>query len=242
MATDIGPRIGIEGEAEYRKQIQEITQAQRTLKAEMTATAAAFDEDASAKQKSAQTSKILQQQIGTTNQKLKEQEAMLAEASAKYGEADKRTLAWKETVEKTKAELARLNKELKANSGVVAFGKDMEEAGKKMKEAGTKIGNVGRTLSRTVTAPLVAAGAAAVKLAADFETSIAKLETIADTTEKPISKLTEEIMKLSDETGIAASEISEQAYQAISAGQSTANAVNFVANATKLAKAGFTEA
>lgn len=242
MATDIGPRIGIEGEAEYRKQIQEITQAQRTLKAEMTATAAAFDEDASAKQKSAQTSKILQQQIGTTNQKLKEQEAMLAEASAKYGEADKRTLAWKETVEKTKAELARLNKELKANSGVVAFGKDMEAAGKKMKEAGTKIGNVGRTLSRTVTAPLVAAGAAAVKLAADFETSIAKLETIADTTEKPISKLTEEIMKLSDETGIAASEISEQAYQAISAGQSTANAVNFVANATKLAKAGFTEA
>lgn len=242
MATDIGPRIGIEGEAEYRKQIQEITQAQRTLKAEMTATAAAFDEDASAKQKSAQMSKILQQQIGTTNQKLKEQEAMLAEASAKYGEADKRTLAWKETVEKTKAELARLNKELKANSGVVAFGKDMEAAGKKMKEAGTKIGNVGRTLSRTVTAPLVAAGAAAVKLAADFETSIAKLETIADTTEKPISKLTEEIMKLSDETGISASEISEQAYQAISAGQSTANAVNFVANATKLAKAGFTEA
>lgn len=241
MATNIGPKIGIEGEAEYRKQINEIVQSQKTLKAEMTATAAAFSDDASAKEKSAAKTKILEKQIDASNSKLKEQEKMLEESAKKYGETDKRTLAWKETVERTKAEIANLNKELKENSGVVAFGKDLQTAGQQMQEAGAKISSAGSTLTKSITVPLAAAGAAAIKLATDFETSIAKLNSIADTSEKPISKLTEEIMKLSDETGIAASEISEQAYQAISAGQSTANAVNFVGNATKLAKAGFAE-
>lgn len=241
MATNIGPKIGIEGEAEYRKQIQQIVQSQKTLKAEMTATAAAFAEDASNKEKSAAKTKVLEKQIAASNSKLKEQEHMLEESAKKYGETDKRTLAWKETVERTKAEIANLNKELKENSGVVAFGKDLQEAGQKMQDVGGKISAAGTTLTKSITVPLAAAGAAAIKLATDFETSIAKLSSIADTSEKPISQLTDEIMKLSEETGIAASEISEQAYQAISAGQSTGNAVNFVSNATKLARAGFAE-
>ena len=216
MATNIGPKIGIEGEAQYRKQINDIIQTQKTLKAEMTATVAAFDADASAKEKSAAKSKILEKQIAAANSKLREQEKMLQAAAEKYGETDRRTLAWKETVERTKAEIAKLNNELKENSGVAAFGRDLQDAGKKMQDTGAKISGVGTTLSRSITAPLAAAGAAAVKLATDFETSIAKLSSIADESEKPISKLTEEIMKLSDETGIAASEISEQAYQAIS--------------------------
>lgn len=241
MATNIGPKIGIEGEAEYRKQIQQIVQSQKTLKAEMTATAEAFAEDASNKEKSAAKTKILEKQIAASNAKLQEQEHMLQESARLYGETDKRTLAWKETVERTKAEIAGLNKELKENSGVVAFGKDLQEAGQKMQDVGGKISAAGSTLTKSITAPLAAAGVAAIKLATDFETSIAKLNSIADTSEKPISQLTDEIMKLSEETGIAASEISEQAYQAISAGQSTANAVNFVSNATKLARAGFAE-
>ena len=37
MAVNIGPRIGIDGEAEYRKQIQNIIQSTKTLKSEMQA-------------------------------------------------------------------------------------------------------------------------------------------------------------------------------------------------------------
>ena len=172
MATNIGPKIGIEGEAEYRQKIAEIVQTQKTLKAELTATAAAFSDDASAQEKSAEKAKILQKQLDASNAKLKEQEAMLKEAAEKYGETDKRTQAWAETVAKTKTEIEKINREMRENSSVVAFGKDMEAAGKKMQEAGRKMSSFGRTMTRTVTLPIVAAGAAAIKLATDFETSI----------------------------------------------------------------------
>lgn len=48
-------------------------------------------------------------------------------------------------------------------------------------------------------------------------------------------------MELSNKTGIAASAIADDVYNAISAGQKTGDAVNFVTNSTKLAKAGFAE-
>ena len=46
---------------------------------------------------------------------------------------------------------------------------------------------------------------------------------------------------LSSETGLSASAVSEAAYSAISAGQSTGDALEFVATAAKLAKGGFTD-
>lgn len=39
MARDIGPKIGIDGEAQYRKEIQGIIQQAKTLDAEMRAVA-----------------------------------------------------------------------------------------------------------------------------------------------------------------------------------------------------------
>lgn len=47
---------------------------------------------------------------------------------------------------------------------------------------------------------------------------------------------------MSNQTGISSTEIADNVYNAISAGQSTGDAVNFVSNSTKLAKAGFAEA
>lgn len=42
MAYDIGPKIGIEGEAEYRKQINDINMTMRTLSTEMKAVSSEF--------------------------------------------------------------------------------------------------------------------------------------------------------------------------------------------------------
>ena len=46
---------------------------------------------------------------------------------------------------------------------------------------------------------------------------------------------------MSDSTGVEAGEIAENVYNAISAGQKTGDAVNFVSKATDLARAGFAE-
>ena len=83
-------------------------------------------------------------------------------------------------------------------------------------------------------------GGASAKASIEFGNSMAKLSTIADTTQVPISQLRQGILNLSNQTGTSANEIAESAYQAISAGRSTADALNFVSTANKLAVGGFT--
>ena len=76
--------------------------------------------------------------------------------------------------------------------------------------------------------------------AMEFEGSVAKLSTIADDSVS-IEKMERDIMDLSNATGIAADELANTAYDAISAGQDTADAVGFVGEATNLARAGFAD-
>lgn len=122
------------------------------------------------------------------------------------------------------------------------FKSTVENAGQSMQKFGEKTETVGNNLNKSVTAPIIGVGTATAKLATDFGSSMAKVSTIADTTQAPIGDLKESILELSDDTGVAADNIAESVYQAISAGQSTGEAVNFVTNSTKLAKGGFTDA
>ena len=92
-----------------------------------------------------------------------------------------------------------------------------------------------------VSAVAAAVYAGPVQAAQEYETAIAKVSTIADANVVPIEAMSSEIMKLSNTTGIAASQIADDVYNAISAGQQTGDAVNFVSYSTKLAKAGFAE-
>lgn len=78
--------------------------------------------------------------------------------------------------------------------------------------------------------------------AAGFETAMAKVSTLADTSVVPLDTLKAQFTALSSETGVSVNALAEAAYQALSAGVDTANVVNFVSTATKTSVAGFTEA
>lgn len=73
-----------------------------------------------------------------------------------------------------------------------------------------------------------------------FESAMAKVGTIADTAKVPLESLSSQVLQVSGDMHIGANEISEAAYQAISAGQDTGNAVAFAGQASMLATAGFT--
>lgn len=138
----------------------------------------------------------------------------------------------------TEQSLKKLTDEAKAFGSVGA--QQVAVVGKKVEEIGGKIEGVGKKLT-----PL-SAGAAGIligsgKAASDFTDAMAKVDTIADTSEKSLEDLRAEVLKLSDDSGVAAGEIADATYNAISAGQKTGDAVNFVANATRLARAGFTD-
>lgn len=136
-------------------------------------------------------------------------------------------------------------KKAKEFGGIVA--QEMEIAGQKVKDVGEKIGEAGDKISGAgkklapVTAAITGAGAASTVLASKFETSMAKLATIADTSKLSTDEMRAQILEVSNQYGIEASDIAEAAYSAISAGQDTEKAVQFVADSMQLAKAGFTD-
>lgn len=126
-------------------------------------------------------------------------------------------------------------------------GQEIQVAGQKVGEVGEKISGIGDKINGAgkalmpVTGAIVGAGTASVMAATDFDTSMAKLSTIADTSKVSTEDLKAQILDVSNTYGVSASDIAEAAYSAISAGQDTEDAVQFVADAMQLAKAGFTD-
>ena len=100
--------------------------------------------------------------------------------------------------------------------------------------------SAGKTMTGLFTVPLAAIGTASFAAATNFETAFAQLMTIADTSQTSVDDLKQGVVDLSGELGISSSEISAAAYSAISAGQSTEDALKFVSSAAKLARGGFT--
>lgn len=87
---------------------------------------------------------------------------------------------------------------------------------------------------------LVSLGAKALGAASDYEAAFAKTQTIMDDTVVSIGVMNSEILDLSRTSAMAAGDVSEAVYQAISGSVDTANAVGFVNQANQLAVAGFT--
>lgn len=104
---------------------------------------------------------------------------------------------------------------------------------------------LGLALVRTLTKVVAAASIGKMLQSAftggtAFESAMAKVGTIADTTKVPLESLSSQVLQVSGDMHIGANEIAEAAYQAISAGQDTGNAVAFAGQASMLATAGFT--
>lgn len=111
----------------------------------------------------------------------------------------------------------------------------------KFNNVGNKLESAGIAINTAVSSKVAQKLSEGVTDAMDFEDAIAKVSTIADETEVPMDKMREQILALSNETGIAATDIAENVYNAISAGQKTGDAVNFVAKSLSLSKAGFAD-
>lgn len=173
-------------------------------------------------------------QIQQTTAKIEEQEKALDELGEELREAGVNT-------DNLTGENERLQKSYDNLKSSQERLQRLNEEQQKVKES------IGQTKAQLAGTMGVIGGVAAaiyagpVKSAQEYETALAKVSTIADGTKVPIETMSKEIMALSNSTGIAATALADDVYNAISAGQDTADAVNFVAYSTKLAKAGFAE-
>lgn len=135
-----------------------------------------------------------------------------------------------------KSALEQLKKDTgEAGNGFEEFGEKSSQSMMEMFAKSELLGNIADAGKEVLQAFTDCAEAAA-----EFEVSLAKLETIADTSSTSMGVLSDELLALSSDTGVAVTSLTESAYQAISASVDTASAVDFVAQANELAVGGFT--
>jgi len=129
MAVNIGPKIGVDGEREYRNQINQIIQQSKTLESQMKLVASQFTATTSAEEKTAKTAAVLTKQIDTQRERVKLLAEQTGKAAAKYGEADSRTQKWQQALNEAQASLNEMQNKLReATEGVSDFGDEMDES------------------------------------------------------------------------------------------------------------------
>ena len=105
MARDIGPKIGIDGEAQYRKEIQGIIQQAKTLDAEMRAVASSFDKEGESQKKNLKTTEEYTRAIDAHRKKIAALEEAVKKSAEATGENSVETNKWKEILANAKTEL-----------------------------------------------------------------------------------------------------------------------------------------
>lgn len=129
MAVNIGPKIGVDGEAEYRSQMRQIIQQTKTLESQMKLVASQFTATTSAEEKNTKTAAVLTEKIKAQRDMIKLLAEQTGKAAAKYGPLNEYTLKYQENLNKATARLNEMQNELReATEGVSDFGDEMNES------------------------------------------------------------------------------------------------------------------
>lgn len=105
MAVNIGPRIGVDGEEAYRKQMSQIIQQAKTLDSEMKAVTSSFTKNTTAQERDAATSKVLAAQIENQKKRVQMLAEMVEKSTAATGKDSVATLKWKQALNEAQASL-----------------------------------------------------------------------------------------------------------------------------------------
>ena len=186
MAYDIGPKIGIDGEAEFRRAIQNINTNIKTLGTEMLAVTSAYD--ANDKSVAALTSRneVLVKQIDAQKEKLAKLQEGIDASAAKYGENDEKTQRWQQTVNKATADLNQMERELDSNN------KELEKQGDafdKVKEKAAAFGSGLATAAKAAAAGIAAVTAAAGAMVGAVVKGVSSVAEYGDNIDKMSQKL-----------------------------------------------------
>lgn len=191
--TDIGPKISVEGEKEYRQQMQNIIARQKEYAAELKSTTASMDENTSAEQRASSVAAVLRKQIAAQTDAMNAQKSMLLQATEKYGSASTQASAYRTAVYKTNAELETLKSRLRdAENGLGEFASKADDAkgsldGLTNTDAGSGMfdglqsavtkGSIAANLFSTVSAKIIEAGKQVVSTGVQYNAQLEQYQT-----------------------------------------------------------------
>lgn len=175
--TDIGPRISVEGESEYRKQMQRIVQQQKEYSAELSSTTAALGRNSSAQERSSAVGKILKKQIQNQKDAISAQNLMLQKAVAEYGEASVEASKFRTSIYKTNAELQTLKSRLSdAENGLGEFSDQTKTSGNDL-AASVTAGTLAAKAYATIGSTLLSAGKKVVEAGVSYNAQLEQYQT-----------------------------------------------------------------
>lgn len=191
--TDIGPKISVEGEKEYRQQMQNIIARQKEYAAELKSTTASMDENTSAEQRASSVAAVLRKQIAAQTDAMNAQKSMLLQATEKYGSASTQASAYRTAVYKTNAELETLKSRLRdAENGLGEFASKADDAkgsldGLTNTDAGSGMfdglqsavtkGSIAANLFSKVSSTIIAAGKQVVSTGVQYNAQLEQYQT-----------------------------------------------------------------
>lgn len=133
--TDIGPKISVQGENEYRKQMKNIIQQQKEYNSELDAVTSSLGRNSTAQERASAVSAVLKKQIQAQQSALAIQNYMLDAAKKKYQDGSAEVSAYKVAVNKSTAELAKLKNRLAdAENGLGEFADKSKETKEVLQE------------------------------------------------------------------------------------------------------------
>jgi len=132
------------------------------------------------------------------------------------------------TLNNMEKELEELNKDIKGHTAEwKQLGTTLTNAGNKIKAVGSAMQSVGSTLTKYVTAPIVAVGTLSAKAAVEFESAFAGVRKTVDATEEQFAELELGIRNMSKELPASTTEISSVAEAAGQLGIKTQDILSF---------------
>jgi len=160
--ASVGVKVQLEGAAEYRQRMSEMTSQTKLFEAQMKNLQSQVGKSTFAK--SIQESKILSQELQTLREKSATLEQRIRETAEAYGEDSNEVRKLQTQYENLQVRINQVDAELKEHGGLLgAVGAQLQETGGKISAFGEKISGLGDSLTSHVTAPLVALGGLSIK-------------------------------------------------------------------------------
>ncbi len=221
MADNIGIKIGVDGEREFKSALASINSQMKVLGSELKLVESQFSSQDHSVEALTARNQALTKSIEGQKQKIELLEKALKNSATSFGTNDKRTLEWQRQLNEAKAALNKMEHEVQENNQVLNknekefkeagkaadnYGDEVKESGDKSKTAGEAFKGLGSACKAVGVA--VAAAAAAVSAAA-----IAAGKALINMT-KEGAKYSDEVLTQSQITGIATDKLQEYMYAA----------------------------
>ena len=225
----------------YSDRLQEVQKAREKATADLTKYTDSLSKEEAKLQEIEKTQGKTSEAYAQQKQKVDELQKSVEQATNVVGQLDTKEVQLQTSLNNATTEQIKYASELDKTN------KYLEEAERSSQSE--KFGDTLETLAHIEAFEKIGEGAKkaleaiseCVEVAEQFEYAMAKVQSIAQVGSEDYNRMSQGIREVAVQMGYSTGEIAEATYQAISASVDASQAVGFVADASKLARAGFTE-